>query len=171
MTRLALDLVATLLPAVAVLLLAVALNLPWPIDPAARAALPFLVLPVIHATGARAPERLPAPALLLAGLLADMVAGTPLGYSALLYLGVLGATLAVHRFTGERATGLALSLPVAVLVAIGIATLVPLAFTLQWPSFAPILAGNGLGFGVAAVTRLTFGILSFSWRAAARGAA
>lgn len=171
MTGPALRLIVALLPSLAVLPLAVLLNLPWPIDPAARAGLPYLVLPLIHAAALRAPERLPAPILLAAGLLADLCAGTPLGFSALLYLGVLGATRAMRQLSGERAAGAALSMPVAAIVAIGIATLVPLAFTLHWPDLGPILAGIGLGFSIEAGVRLALGGVRLAFRAAARGAA
>ncbi len=171
MTRLALGLIGLLSPAFAVLVLAVALNLPWPIDPAARAALPYLLLPLIQVTADRAPERLPAPILLVGGILADVCAGTPLGYSALLYLGVLGATRAVRTLAGARGPASALSMPAAAVVAVVIATLVPLAFTLQPPDMAPILAGVGLGFTVEAIARLAIGAVRLLWRTAARGAA
>lgn len=171
MMRPALRLIVTVLPTLVVLLLAVLLNLPWPIDPAARAGLPYLVLPVIHATALRAPERLPAPILLAVGLLADLCAGTPLGFTALLYLGVLGATSAVRQLSGERASGAALSMPVAALVGVGLATLVPLAFTLHWPDMAPILAGIGLGFTIEAGVRLALVGLRLAVRLGARGAA
>ena len=170
MTSLALRVMVMLLPGLAVVLLAVALNLPWPVDPAVRGALPFLVLPVIHATAAYAPERLPAPILLIAGLLADVCAGTPLGYTGLLYLGALGTACAVRKLSGERAYGVALSLVAAALVAMGIAVLVPLAFTLHTPDLGPILAGIGLGFAVEAGVRLVLGAVRLAWRPAVRGA-
>lgn len=170
MTGRALRLGSAVLPVLTVVLCAVGLTLPWPIDPAARATLPFLVLPIIHAAGVAAPGRLPAPALLVAGLLADLCAGTPLGYSALLYLGVLGATRAVRAVYGEGAWSAIVSMPAAAGVAFGIATLVPLAFTLDWSPMAPILAGLGVGFTGEAAVGLALGIGWLAWRPAARGA-
>ena len=135
------------LPILLLTLLAVGLNLPWPLEPSARAAIPFLVLPVVHWNAFRAPWLLPAPIVLAIGLLADVAADTPLGYWPVLLLGVLASGRAMRHPTGSSAgiSATLATLPVYAGVAFALAMLVPALFTLAWPDPAPIVAGIGLG--------------------------
>jgi hypothetical protein len=143
--------VFTALPAVLLVTAALGLNLPWAVEPDVRAALPFLVLPFVHWTAYRRPERLPAPLVLLAGLAADLAAGTPLGFWALLYLGVLASGRGMRPSPGDGLLAGLVALGVYGIVALALATLVPLAFTLEWPRAAPVLAGIGLGLVLEAI--------------------
>lgn len=144
------------LPILALTLLAAGLNLPWPLEPSARAALPFLVLPVVHWSAFRAPWLLPAPIVLAIGLLSDVVAETPLGYWPLLLLGVLASGRAMRHLTGSSAglSATLAALPIYAGVAFALAMLVPASFTLAWPDPAPIVAGIGLGVIVEGVAIL-----------------
>jgi hypothetical protein len=157
----ALRVLQPLLQALLLGLLAVGLNLPWPIDAQARAALPLLVLPVVHWTAFRAPGLLPAPVALAAGLLADVVGDTPLGYWPLMYLAVLACGRAMRHLFGSTGIAAALAaLPVYAGVALGLALAVPALFTLAWPDPAPAIAGIGLGIVIESLLILGGALLA-----------
>lgn len=129
---------------------ALALNLPWPLEPKARAALPYLALAFVHWHAFRIPQALPAPVALVAGLVADLIADTPLGFWPLIYLSVLASGRGMRQLPGDAA-GLARALPavaVYALVAVAVALLATYLYTLVWPAPAPILAGVGLACGM-----------------------
>lgn len=137
----------TLLVSLMLVVAAVALNLPWPLVPDARAALPFLALPLVHWHALRLPHALPAPVVLAAGLLADLVADTPFGFWPLIYLTVLASGRSLRLLLGG-AGGLARSLvavPIYAVISVIVALLAIYLYTLEWPAPAPLLAGVGLG--------------------------
>lgn len=171
MMRVLLKGVAAITPACLVTLAAIGLNLPWPIEPALRTALSMLAVPLVHWTAYRAPERLPAPLLLSAGMLADLAAGSPLGFSALLYLGALASGRGMRQLVGNSVWGRLFALPVCAAVAFSFATLVPLAFTLRWPEPAPILAGLGLGLALEAISIVAVGLVPIGRTSNPAGAA
>lgn len=138
------------LPSLALVFAAVGLNLPWPLTGEVRATLPFLALPIVHWSAFRVPALLPAPIVLAAGIIADTVADTPLGYWPIVMLSVLASGRLSRHFFGTDAGPMVewLALPVHAAVAFAPAMLVPFLFTLVWPSPAPILAGLGLGIAI-----------------------
>ncbi|MEZ5924018.1 MAG: hypothetical protein R3D57_06490 [Hyphomicrobiaceae bacterium] len=137
-------------------ILAVGLNLPWPLASDVNVALPYLVLPVVHRTTFRAPRLLPASYLFAIGLLADLVAETPLGFWTLMLLvtrAVGQAMPIVLHCARTSVPGALVSVPVYALLALSLALTIPYAFALSWPEPAPRIAGIGLGavFEVAVV--------------------
>ena len=126
---------------------AVALNLPWPLESSARAALPYLALAIVHAHAYRIPDAVPAPIILFAGLVADIVADTPLGFWALVYLGTVACARGMRNLLGGDAgfaltgLGIAASAVVSIMLALGTTYL----YTLTMPDPAPVIAGTGLG--------------------------
>ena len=126
---------------------AIGLNLPWPLEPSARAALPYLALPIVHWHAFRMPHLLPAPVVLAAGLLADLLADTPFGFWPLIYLAVFGSGRGMRRLGGEGRGLLVRLAAIAVYAAtaVALALLTTTLYVLAWPDPAPVLAGIGLG--------------------------
>ncbi len=126
---------------------AVALNLPWPLESSAKSALPYLALAIVHGHSYRIPDAVPAPLVLIAGLAADIVADTPLGFWPLVYLGVVACARGMrHLFGGDAGFALAgIGIAVSAVVAIVLALATSYLYTLAMPDPAPIIAGCGLG--------------------------
>lgn len=143
--------------------LAVALNLPWPLEASARAALPYLALAFVHWHAFRMPHTLPAPVVLVAGLIADIVADTPLGFWALIYLAVVASGRGMRHLIGgaEGHARMILAIPVYVVIAITLSLAASYLYTLAMPAPAPVIAGAGLGaaleLAALAITRVARG--------------
>lgn len=137
-----------LLVALLLIASAAALNMAWPLEPSARAALPYLALPIVHWHAFRMPQALPAPVVLVAGLVADLMADTPFGFWALIYLSVLASGRSLGQLLGRGGGGLwqsLLAVPVYAIVAAAVALTTTYLYTLAPPPVTPALAGIGLG--------------------------
>lgn len=142
---------------------AVALNLPWPLESTARAALPYLALAIVHGHAYRIPDAVPAPLVLIVGLAADIVADTPLGFWPLVYLGAVACARGMRHLIGGSAglalTGLAVAVSAVTTIMLALAT--TYLYTLAMPDPAPVIAGTGLG---AVLELAVLGLAGFAGR-------